>query len=219
MNTKHCLAGLICLPMFTIPAVAGENGDLWAGFYGGASIGYGWGESTQMYDRAGDHGKATLEPDGGAAAITGGYNWMWRPNILLGVEGDIGVMNVSQGATEVFDGHIWSTSTGSFWSTLRGRVGYVFDSVLVHASGGLALASIDDSSIGNTPGETASEDGARAGWVVGTGVEYALDNAWTLKAEYLHMDFGSIDGRSANNEAYSFENTVNLVRFGTNYRF
>lgn len=40
MNTKHCLAGLICLPMFTIAAFAGENGDLWTGPYAGASIGF-----------------------------------------------------------------------------------------------------------------------------------------------------------------------------------
>ena len=219
MNKKHCLAGLICLPMFTFSAFAEEKGDLWTGFYGGASIGYGWGESTQNYNRAGNHGTATLDPSGGAAAITGGYNWMWRPDIVFGVEGDIGAMNVSQGSTEVFDGHIWSTSIGSLWGTLRGRAGYAFDSVLIHATGGLALASIDDTSIGNTPGETAIEDGARVGWVVGAGVEYALDNAWTLKAEYLHMDFGGIDGKSANNEDYRFENTVNLLRIGTNYRF
>lgn len=219
MRIKHCLAGLICLPIFTISAIAEETSAPWLGPYAGASIGYGWGESTQMYRRAGDHGLATLEPDGAAAAITGGYNWMWSPEILYGVEGDLGVINVSQGTTEVFDGHHWSTSVGSLWGTLRGRAGYIFDSVLAYATAGLAFAYIDDTSIGNTPGETAIETGMRAGWVLGAGVEYPVDPTWTLKAEYLHMDFGNVAGRSANNEAYWFENTVNLLRVGANYRF
>jgi outer membrane immunogenic protein len=219
MRIRHCVAGLICLHVFTVSAFAAEKADRWSGPYAGASIGIGWGESTQTYHRAGDHGTATLDPDGAAAAISGGYNWMWTPEILFGVEGDLGVMNVSQGTTTVFDGHNWSTDIGPIWGTLRGRAGYTFDSVLIYATTGLAFANIDDTSIGNTPGETAIEKGLRAGWVIGTGVEYALDSLWTLKAEYLHMDFGSVEGRSANNEAYRFENTVNLLRVGANYRF
>lgn len=213
------ISSVFCLPLLAVAALAGEKGDLWTGPYGGASIGYAWGESKQSYDRAGDHGKATLEPDGAAAAITGGYNWMWDEAFLFGMEADIGVINVSQGATEVFDGHIWSTNIGPFWGTLRGRAGYAIDDFLMFVSGGLAVASIDDTSIGNTPGETAKEDNLRAGWVVGGGVEYALDDYWILKAEYLHMDFGRYEGQSANNEDYYFENVVDLIRFGANVRF
>ena len=215
----HVICTIICLPILVSPAFAGGKGDLWTGPYAGASIGYAWGESKQNYDRAGDHGTATLEPDGAAAAITGGYNWMWDENILLGLEADIGVINVSQGATEIFDGHVWSTNIGPFWSTFRGRAGYAFDNILVFATGGLAVASIDDTSVGNTPGETAKENGLNAGWVIGGGVEYALDDRWTLKAEYLHMDFGRTSGQSANNEDYYFENVVDQIRFGANYRF
>jgi outer membrane immunogenic protein len=213
------IGSILCLPLLTVAALAGEKADLWAGPYAGASIGYAWGESEQNYDRAGDHGEATLEPDGAAAAITGGYNWMWDENFLFGLEADIGVINVSQGATEVFDGHVWSTNIGPFWGTFRGRAGYTMDNILMFVTGGLVVASIDDTSIGNTPGETAKEDDLNVGWVIGGGVEYALDNSWTLKAEYLHMDFGRTDGQSANNEDYYFENEVDLIRFGANMRF
>ena len=36
---------------------------IWQGLYWGASIGYGWGTSEQYYDRAGNHGMASTDPD------------------------------------------------------------------------------------------------------------------------------------------------------------
>ncbi len=192
----------------------------WSGLYVGASLGAGWGESVQNYDRAGNHGVATLEPFGGAAAITAGYNWRIGNNWVAGVEGDLGIMNVSEGATTVFDGHVWSSSFGPLWSTLRGRAGYLFSNdLLVYATGGLALATIDDVSIGNTPGETAIDEGTRLGLAVGVGAEYAWDETWTLKAELLHMNFREANGQSTNAEDFSFDNNVTLLRVGANMQF
>jgi outer membrane immunogenic protein len=144
---------------------------------------------------------------------------MMTGNFLLGLEGELGVLGVSQGATTVFDGHVWSTEVGPFMSTLRGRAGYAFGDWLVYGTGGLAVATIEDISIGNTPGETAREDGLRAGWVAGGGVEYAASDRWSVRAEFLHMDFGREEGASANNEQHYFENTLNVFRVGASYAF
>jgi len=207
-------------PGLPIVPASGPGEYAWDGFYIGASLGGGWGSSTQMYERAGDHGVAELEPAGGAAAVTAGYNWRVGNNWVAGVEGDLGIMNVSEGATTVFDGHVWSSNFGPLWGTLRGRAGYLFSNdLLAYATAGLAVASIDDTSIGNTPGETAAEDGLRAGLVAGVGVEYAMDERWTLKAEFLHMDFGKESGQSSNAENYSFDNSVNILRVGANVAF
>lgn len=192
----------------------------WGGLYAGVSLGAGWGESSQNYDRAGNHGAATLEPTGGVASISAGYNWMLGSNWVAGVEGDLGIMNVSQGATTVFDGHVWSTSYGPLWGNMRGRAGYlVSDDLLAYATGGLAMANIDDVSIGNTAGETAIEEGLRLGLALGVGVEYAWTENWTVKAEFLHMNFSAVDGQSTNAEAYTFDDSVNLLRVGANMRF
>ncbi len=215
------------LATISTQALADGKGDFlgaspnidWSGLYAGASIGFGWGEATQNYDRAGDHGAATLEPDGATGSAIAGYNWMLNDQWLVGVEGELGVLGVSQGATEVFDGHIWSSEFGPFMSTLRGRVGYAFGDVVMYGTGGLALAGITDISIGNTPGETASEDNVRAGWAIGFGADYALDNDWRLRGEFLHMDFGRKDGLSDNAEAYSFDNSLNLLRVGLTRSF
>jgi outer membrane immunogenic protein len=223
---KNTLAAVV-LAISTTATMAGDKGDFWreapglnwAGLYAGATIGYSWGESTQKYDRAGDHGTASLEPDGAAGSALLGYNWMVSDQFMLGLEGDVGVLGVSQGATTVFDGHVWSSEFGPFLSTLRGRAGYAFGNALVYATGGLALATITDTSLGNTPGETAKEDGLRAGWVIGGGVDYALYEGWTMRGEFLHMDFGRENGRSDNNEIYYFENSLNLFRIGATHKF
>ena len=192
---------------------------IWQGLYVGASLGGGWGTSTQTYNRAGDHGTASLDPAGGAAALSVGYNWQVANNWVAGVESDLGIMNVSQGATTVFDGHVWSTDMGPLWGTMRGRAGYLFSNdLMAYATAGLAFASIDDTSIGNTAGETAAESGLRLGLALGVGVEYAMDETWSLKAEFMHMDFGDVSGQSANAEEYSFENSVNILRVGANMK-
>jgi hypothetical protein len=41
----------------------------------------------------------------------------------------------------------------------------------------------------------------------------------TGKVEYLHMDFGTYKGYSANREDYSFDNRVDLIRTGLNFKF
>ncbi len=40
----------------------------------------------------------------------------------------------------------------------------------------------------------AAIDETRVGWVVGGGLEYALGRNWSIRAEYLHLDFGTASG-------------------------
>lgn len=207
-------------PGMQIVPASGPGDFAWQGLYIGASVGGGWGTSTQHYDRAGNHGVADLDLSGGAMALTGGYNWRMTDHIVGGLEADLGVMNVSKGTTTVFDGHNWSSDVGPFFGTLRARAGYlVSDRLLAYGTAGLAFAQIDDTSIGNTAGETAKENGMRAGLALGVGVEYAMSQAWSVKAEFLHLDFAQVDGLSDNNEDYSFDSNVNIFRVGANMQF
>jgi outer membrane immunogenic protein len=192
---------------------------IWQGLYWGASIGYGWGTSEQYYDRAGNHGMASTDPSGPLGALTLGYNYMWSPRMLVGIEADIGLMDVSANDEVVYDGHVYKTSFGPWWGTLRGRVGWQFNRAMLYATGGWAFMDVDEVSIGNTPGETAYNRDWRSGWVLGAGVEYALMPGVTGKVEYLHMDFGTYEGYSANREDYSFDNRVDLIRTGLNFKF
>ena len=71
-----------------------------------------------------------------------------------------------------------------------------------------------------------STDATRWGWMVGVGIEYALTNNWSLKAEYNHLDFGRetetlqpLPGCGCTAFQYDINQTVDLVKVGVNYRF
>ncbi|MEZ5924358.1 MAG: outer membrane beta-barrel protein [Hyphomicrobiaceae bacterium] len=219
-----------------MPAFAGELGgagesgspypdgyveplSFWSGPYAGITIGYGWGEATQTYIRAGDHGTTSISPSGGLGALTFGYNVHTSQGILLGLEGDLGLMDMSAGPETVFDGHIYSADFGPFWGTARARAGAMLGQALVYGTAGLAFMDIDERSIGNTPGETALSNEFRAGWVIGAGAELAVGQRTSLKVEVLHMDLGTVDGFSQNNEPFRFEETANVLRTGISYKF
>jgi outer membrane immunogenic protein len=66
--------------------------------------------------------------------------------------------------------------------------------VLLYATGGLAYGQVTTTATGGVVGQpfaTLSAKGTRAGWTVGGGIEGALSNNWTVKAEYLYMDLGN----------------------------
>jgi outer membrane immunogenic protein len=107
---------------------------------------------------------------------------------------------------------------------------------------GEVKADYVDGTVGGTtlnPLATGSVNTTRAGWVFGGGIEGAIDRNWSIKAEYLHMDFGSIDQSiSANGvpltiaigsftttlsqsltSAFRTRVTDDVFRIGVNYRF
>lgn len=193
---------------------------IWQGLYWGLSLGYGFGDSEHTYDRNANHGTATNELDGGLASVTVGYNYTLGNGFLVGVEGDLGLMHLSADDKVIFDGHIWKAEYGPFWGTLRARAGWLWNGkTLVYATGGLAIAEIDEVGIGDAAGQTATNQSVRSGWVLGAGAEHAFSPGMSAKIEYLHMDFGTYDGLSENQETYSFDNTVDLIRAGLNFKY
>jgi outer membrane immunogenic protein len=66
----------------------------------------------------------------------------------------------------------------------------------------------------------------QVGWVVGGGIEFALDDAWSINAEYLYADFGTVDGDSDfPGSPLNFTQDTKLIqrlqiaRGGISYRF
>jgi outer membrane immunogenic protein len=83
-------------------------------------------------------------------------------------------------------------------------------------TGGLAVGDIR----ATAPGFAGASQ-TNAGWTVGGGLEFALSNNWTAKAEYLHVDLGNMNcgfscGAPAGNNVSVRED---VVRGGLNYRF
>lgn len=180
----------------------------WTGLYWGLNGGYGWGETANAF------GGANTEYEGGLGAATLGYNLQLPGGLLIGLEGDVGLMDLS--AEELGrDRH--EVGYGLWWGTLRGRAGLTFNRTLLYGTAGLAFAEVDGVSFGNE--KTSWDDNFKTGWAIGGGIEHAISSNVSLKLEYLHMDFGDYESSSSDRHAYSLDSDVDVVRAGINFKF
>jgi len=190
-------------------------------------------------------GSGTIHASGFTGGIQAGYNWQ-ASNLIYGLETDFGAFHlrgsrlgtgtnpVDLGLTTAGHRFAVSSSVSTDWLfTLRGRLGVaVAPNLMAYATGGLAVTrlSVNNSfSDDFSPAATGSANAAatRAGWVAGGGLEYALAHDWSVKAEYLYMDFGHVTatGTIFATQGYSqgistsSDLTAHVARLGVNRRF
>lgn len=178
----------------------------WSGFYLGINGGGGLGRSS--WDTAGG-----FDISGGLVGGTIGYNYQIG-EAVLGVEGDIDWSGI-RGSTTTAGCPAGCTTSDSWLSTVRGRLGYAAGRFMPFVTAGGAFGNINAS----TPG-LAGNSATNAGWTVGAGLEFAIAGNWTAKAEYLYVDLGRFNcgvGCGAPTDNVSFN--TNLIRGGINYRF
>jgi outer membrane immunogenic protein len=199
-------ADLSLAPLYKAPPAEVVQAYNWTGFYFGANGGGGWGHSFWNANTTG------IGLGGGQAGGTLGYNRQLG-SVVFGVEGDIDWSGFN--GTHSTAGCPGCSTSDSWLSTVRGRVGYSFDRVMPYVTGGLAVGDIRASAPGFAGGTSTN-----AGWTIGGGVEVALPGNWSAKAEYLRVDLGGFNctGCSApptNNVSLQ----ENVFRAGVNYRF
>ena len=208
----------------------------WVGLYLGGTIGYGFGGSTTDFNNCnagqpcgffpdGDHPWTSNNPSGALAGLTLGYNFRLNEKWLAGVEGDASMADI-KGKDNMYwgDGHKWHTGWGGLL-TLRGRVGYEYDSrTLIYGTAGIAAVDSNEYNIGDQTGQNdqgSDNTGWRWGWVAGAGVERAISDRWTGKIEYLHVDMADNNGHGIKNNGrstYTYVNDLDIVRVGVNYK-
>jgi outer membrane immunogenic protein len=173
----------------------------WTGFYIGAMGGYAQENSS---------GLGTLS--GGFAGGTVGYNWQ-NGNLVLGLEADGAWADVGA-SVAVIPGLASIDYTIRSMGTVRGRVGYAFDSVLVYGTGGWAWS--DNRLTATVVGlGSASDSHFHSGWTLGAGVEVMFAPKWSVKAEYLYK---SLEGANYSGVPIGTIN-LNSVQVGVNYHF
>jgi outer membrane immunogenic protein len=129
-------------PYYSPSSAAGYN---WAGAYAGLNLGYEWGK---VSNSAGN-------PSGIMGGGQVGYNWQ-NGQFVFGGETDLQISS----ADDTFAP--WKFSNPWF-GTLRGRIGYAMNNILVYGTGGLAYADLKGELSGLT--ETKTE----LGWTLGLG--------------------------------------------------
>lgn len=164
----------------------------WMGPYIGGNLGYGWGTVTN----------SATNPSGVLGGVQAGYNYQ-SGQLVVGIEGDL-QLNSSD---DTFANYKFSNP---WFGTVRGRLGYAFNNILLYGTGGLAFGSTKFSSGGFSETQTS------AGWTLGAGAEFALTQNWSAKVEYLYVDLGEKNFvMTAFPHGYQFS----TIRVGVNYRF
>jgi len=220
----------------------------WEGAYTGIYGGYGWNSiSEQATDfvpaYAGltnpvfDHNSYTAR-----GLLTGyhfGYNKQFGSWVLGGEAGityasqhtsptEFGTLGLATGApyqTNILDSYRWE---------MRGRGGYADGRSLYYLVGGMvsggasyqhfywspaAIAPTPYNPGTDYPATGGSYNARRFGWTVGAGVEYAINNTWSISLEYDHNDFGTATFISTQYPGLTFRerSQENSLRLGVNY--
>jgi outer membrane immunogenic protein len=221
----------------------------WSGLYFGATAGYAWASDPTMNCTSIAPGTASPcvgntftapNPQGQQYGLEAGYNWQ-SSDWVFGFEADINKLGVS-GSAKQFPGidpgkgPDLASSRYDWLGTARGRVGVTKGPALFYATGGLAYGQVYHEYLQGyaTPTNPAFRmTEARFGWTIGGGAELAVSQHWSVKAEYLYVNLGNShldisgvlfggNGGTASPVGTSFQhfnNNLNIVRLGANYRF
>lgn len=225
----------------------------WRGFYIGANIGYAFGGDDKV-DIKEDPSDVFGKQEAGDLVLSGlfggpevGFNFQ-TGDVVLGLEGDFefsGIDDDDFGSAEAENApgdHVLDADSSSdvdWFSTVRGRLGWAYDDVLLYATGGVAIGqfnyrvdgvfSLSDPDPAPTHFFTIDDDFTKVGWTVGAGLEWAFAENWSAKVEYKYLDFGEesldatlfdIGGIPAGlTEETEAELGFHTVKLGVNYRF
>lgn len=229
------------------PAASAASGS--SGFYVGVNAGGGYGDVNVSAVGSQANANAALNDtrltrSGPLGGVQAGFAVQSGP-VVYGVEADMdfgalrGTLSTNGIATTPAAGGPGSPSRASFnakvesrfnaFGTLRGRVGYAFDNVLIYGTGGYATAhhdakaslEADGVAVPGTPVTPTAGTSLGAvtvhqwvhGWTLGAGTELAFSRNLSLKLEYLYAQVGNkVAGQN-------LSHSLNIVRTGVNYRF
>lgn len=182
-------------PAVKAPAPAEFN---WTGCYVGVSGGGNWGHSEDVARTAAGVGPTitgNFNLNGEIAGGTVGCNYQIEKTVM-GIENDASWTNKRGTASDLppFNVRTTNTTREKWIDTLRGRVGYAWDQVLIYGTAGIAFAGTD-AIVTNPVVGSVKDSRTRTGLAAGLGVEWAAwVDTWgavSFKVEYLHTDFGS----------------------------
>ena len=214
------------VPAYQAPAA---NYD-WTGFYIGGHVDDSWssiGGSTVNTTTGTATAPILASTPNWHGGIQIGYDYMMPSRVVFGLSAD-----VSSGGTKVAQAaDAFGTSanqTAVFdCETVRGRIGYAADNILLYGTAGWAWSSnqyIRTQLTGTFNQATAGTDEAvntyLSGWTAGGGVAIAFAQNWNAFAEYRHTSYGSSTLALPFSQLTTVSTTrVSGIEFGVNYKF
>ena len=192
----------------------------WTGFYIGGFGGFKFASVDTNLEATGDwfsfpvdkaaiedHAADNLNADGAELGGLLGYNYQWNCWVF-GLEADGGYLWLR----DSFDSGTFATGglasdksiqqafRTHYLFTFGGRLGYSINRWLPYVTGGLAVGDLDyESRLHNVSSASAEPyvsgdevDENNLGWMVGGGLQYALTERWSIRAQYQYVDLGSV---------------------------
>lgn len=191
----------------------------WSGFYAGLVGGYGTGTGRSVGDVTGT--TTDVPMSGGLLGVTLGANAQYD-NFVLGAEGEVMWSGVS-GSTACVSVPAYSCNANVEWlGSLRGRAGVAMDQVLLFATGGLAVGGGRGTITPAFPGLTNEFSDTFIGWTLGAGLEVAVTESVSVKAEYSFYNLGDRTapvGTLGTTQTFTISPVVHAVKVGLNVHF
>ena len=217
------LAADIARPVYKAPPAPVVSYD-WSGFYIGGHVG--WAGAKQTGSTSAFPSPGFGAPAVGGAGVAGygllpvahdlddesllagghaGYNWHFN-QWVFGIEGDFTWVDRSSSNSQTLfssfgppidAGTMTLTANTEWLATVRGRLGYAWNALLIYGTGGVAFTDTDYRAnfrggsilLPPLPAANGSFGGTEVGFAVGGGAEWMLTRNWLLRAEYLYYNF------------------------------
>jgi outer membrane immunogenic protein len=201
-------------PPFPMPVVQVFS---WTGFYIGANAGWGWTNGSGTFTTPLGADPFTVNNNGFLGGAQTGYNWQMGPAVF-GAEADFQGTSASGPLSATAGPSVSVTAKTPWFGTLRGRVGYAMDRVLIYVTGG---AVYGDSTWNGTVSSAGSFSSSTTfwTWTAGLGAEMAFWGCWSAKLEYLYVGTPSTTPAVPTVTAVSGTSNTNIIRAGLNYHF
>lgn len=229
--THPALASDLTLPAAPVYTKATTVAPLydWTCFYIGGHAAYGWTHSDgQTMDTA--NGRLFTPSSNDTSAFHGGgqigYDYMLASRVVLGIVA--GVSSGTHNSSTNFGFNEISTTDGKtdYSGTVRGRLGYAFNTVLPYIAGGWGWTQGSSTrtqltgTVGNAvPGTVETASTSNTGWTVGAGLDYAFALNWDVFVEYRYSPRSLTITFPVAQRSTAVSNFNNTIEAGINWRF
>jgi outer membrane immunogenic protein len=182
------------------------------GIYAGINGGYSFGRFTS------GGGSYFGNTSGGLVGGTIGYNYQ-SGQLVAGLEGDLDWSNLGGNGSPRFGVASSGTVTGT--TSVRARFGYAMDRALLFVTGGYAGGWIRGKANDavSFPNLYLSQSNYLNGYALGAGMEYAITNSISVKAEYLFNSLPSQTFFGGTVDKTGVGVNFSTLRAGVNYHF
>ena len=188
-------------PVVEAPLVMPAPTYDWSGPYVGGQLGWAWarGEGANTFDGI------DLDADGVIGGVTGGYrrdfgNWVLGGELQYDwADTEFNEIDVGGTSLDVDD----EGRLNDIWR-VKGTAGYDLGRTLIYGSVGWAGASA----------EIGDEDYDSTGWLVGAGVDYMVNDRFSIGGELMYHDFDEFGGDGEN-----FDVDATTLQAKTTFRF